>query len=476
MSLKRKLAYNTFMQLLSKLGTVIFGTLTIAIMTRYLGQEGFGEYSTIVAYLAFFGVLADFGLQITTVNLMSNPKYDPYTVFKNAFTLRIFSAIILFCIAPLILLLFPYSDIIKQGAFILTLNYALLALHQLLIGFFQKELAMERIALAEIIGKIILLAGIWLAYQADWGLMGMLWVIVISTALQVVISFLATRRFMKFAWAFDMQIWKKILHDSWPIAISIIFNLVYFKADTLVLSLTRSQSEVGIYSAPYRILEILTAYPYLFIGLLFPLISTAWVTKDTERFRRYFQNAFDFLVIAAIPLIIGTLPLAEKIMVLLAGKDFALSGVVLQYLIFATAIIFVNVIFSYTIVIIGKQRQLIWGYVATAVVALTGYLIYIPLYSYMAAAIITIIAELMIFVINYTVATRGIGWSPSYTIIGQSLIASGVMFAGIILTNHLPVLITIILAMLVYTISLYLVGGIRKEMLLSLLKKPTPVS
>lgn len=476
MSLKRKLAYNTLMQLLAKLGTVIFGTLTIAIMTRYLGQEGFGEYSTIVAYLAFFGVLADFGLQITTVNLMSNPKYDPYTVFKNAFTLRALSAIILFCIAPLILLLFPYSDTIKQGAFILTLNYALLALHQLLIGFFQKELAMERIALAEIIGKIVLLAGVWLAYQADWGLMGMLWVIVISTALQVLISFLATRRFMQFSWAYDMHLWKKILHDSWPIAISIIFNLVYFKADTLVLSLTRSQSEVGIYSAPYRILEILTAYPYLFIGLLFPLISTAWATKDTERFRRYFQHAFDFLVIAAIPLIIGTLPLAEKVMTLLAGKDFAISGIVLQYLIFATAIIFVNVIFSYTIVIIGKQKKLIWGYIATAVVALTGYLIFIPLYSYMAAAIITIIAELMIFAINYIVATRGIGWRPSYIIVLQSLLASGVMFVGIMLTLHLPVLVTIVLAMIVYTIALYLVGGIRKDMLMAILKKSNPVS
>jgi len=470
MSLMKKIAYNTFMQFLSKLGTVIFGTLTIALMARYLGQEGFGEYSTIIAYLAFFGILVDFGLQITMVNLMSKNEKESQLIFNNTFTLRTISAVILFILAPLILLLFPYNEVIKYGAFILTINYALLALHQLLIGYFQKHLKMEKIALAEITGKVLLFLGVWYVTVMNMGLFSILWVIVISTAIQVLIGFIFARKLGKFTFSFDFTVWRRIIHDSWPIAISIAFNLVYFKADTLVLSLSRSQSEVGIYSAPYRILEILTAYPYLFIGLLFPIISSAWNSGDMDKFKHYFQKAFDFLVIAAIPMIIGTLPLADKIMVLIAGKDFEISGVILQLLIFATAIIFVNVIFSYSIVIFNKQRKTIFAYIITAIFALTAYIIFIPIYSYYAAAIITILAELMIFIFNFVISTRTSGFIPKLNILYKSFFASLVMLGAIYLTMSWNVLLTLGFSMIIYFIALYLFKGIKKETVIEILR------
>lgn len=470
MSLTQKIAFNTFIQFASKLGAVIFGTLTIALMTRYLGNEGFGEYSTIVAYLAFFGILVDFGLQITMVNLMSKESNDPQQIFNNTFTLRVISALIIFILAPIILLLFPYSDVIKYGAFILTINYALLALHQLLIGYFQKHLQMGKIAIAEITGKVLLLLGVWYVTMMDLGIFNILWVIVLSTTIQVLIGFIFIGKIGKFKISFDFTIWKKIIHDSWPIAISIAFNLVYFKADTLVLSLSRSQTEVGIYSAPYRILEILTAYPYLFIGLLFPLISNAWNNNDMEKYKKYFQKAFDFLVIAAIPLTIGTLPIADKIMVLIAGEDFRASGVILKLLIIATSIIFVNVIFSYSIVILNKQKKTILAYIITAIFALTAYIIFIPHYSYYAAAIITIISELMIFTFNFIISTKTSGFVPNFSIVLKSIFASIIMLFGIYLTINFPVLLTLFIAVIIYFIFLYIFGGIKKDLLVEIFK------
>ncbi len=470
MSLKRTIAFNSLVQLASKVATVIFGTLTIAIMARYLGQEGFGQYSTVIAYLAFFGILVDFGLQISMVNLMSKHPDDEDAVFRNTLSLRSLSALVLFVLAPLIMLLFPFDEVIKTGTFILTLNYALLAIHQLLIGFFQKKLKMDKIAIAEITGKILLLGGIWAAAALDWGLYGMLWVIVASTGAQVIMGLWYAHGFTSLRWEFDFSWWKRILSNSWPIAIATMFNLVYFKADTLVLSLTRSQAEVGIYSAPYRVLEILTGYPYLFVGLIFPLIAAAWAQVNKDRFEHFFQTSFNLLVMAAVPMIAGTLPLAERLMVLLAGEEFAASGIVLQYLIVATGIIFVNVIFAYVVVIIDKQRQMIAGYAVTAVVALTSYLIFIPIYSYIAAAIITIIAECMIFGLNMFMVTKNTQFFPKLAIFWKSLLASLIMVGSILIAWNLPLLLIVALAMLVYGIMLYLLGAISKQTLIEIFK------
>lgn len=469
MSLTRKIALHTMVQFASKFVAIIFGVLTVGLMTRYLGQNGFGQYSTITAFLQFFGILVDFGLQLSMVHLMSNPNNDANKIFNNTLTLRVISAGILFIFAPLIALALPYDQVIKQGMFILALNYFALAVNQVLIGLFQKELQMHKVAISEIIGRILLLGGVWYAIVSNMGLNGILLAIVLASAIQIGLLYYYARKTISISWSFEWQVWKQIMSASWPIAISIAFNLIYFKADTVILSLTRTQAEVGIYSAPYRMLEILISFPFLFAGLMLPILSQAWVQGDRQKYQNYFQKMFDVLVIVSIPLIAGTLPLADRIMVLIAGKDFAVSGIVLQIIIFATALIFLNAAYGYSIIVLNKQKQMIGAYIFTAIVALALYIIYIPKYSYIAAAYITILAEAMMLTANVIVSTKASKFVPKLSSILKSLTASIVMVLFIYKFFTLPLLVILILSVLVYFAVLYLVGGIKKETVIEIL-------
>jgi O-antigen/teichoic acid export membrane protein len=465
MSLTRSIARNTITQFAAKAVSIVFGVLTIGIITRYLGQEGFGKYATIVAFLQFLGILVDFGLQLSSVNLMSNGQNDEGKIFNNAMSLRILTAFTFFAIAPMSVFLFPYSQDIKLGVLLLSVNYIALAINQVLIGLFQKHLQMHKVALAEIIGRIVLLSGTFYVAKTDAGFMALLMIINLSSLIQVGLSFVFSTKLNRFRWAFDWLLWKKIISDSWPIAISILFNLIYFKADTIVLSLTQSQVAVGIYSAPYRVLEVLTTFPYLFVGLMFPLIAKAWNEADKEKYKKYFQATFDSLAFVALPLIAGTIPLADKLMVLIAGPDFVTSGPVLQILIVATAIIFVNTVFGYSIVILNKQKQLIFGYILTAAMALTCYIIFIPRFSYIAAAYITILAESTIFLINIFVSSKTSGFFPSLKNFAKSLFCSVIIYLFLTLTPNLSLLASLPITIILYLAALYLIGGIKKEMI-----------
>jgi O-antigen/teichoic acid export membrane protein len=55
MNLSTKVAYNTIIQILSKAAATVMGLVAVGIMARHLGAEGFGEYTTIVTFLTFFG-------------------------------------------------------------------------------------------------------------------------------------------------------------------------------------------------------------------------------------------------------------------------------------------------------------------------------------------------------------------------------------------------------------------------------------
>lgn len=470
MSLTRKIAHNTIIQFAGKVLGTLFGVLTIAIMTRYLGQVGFGQYSTIIAYLQLFAILVDLGLSTTVVRLISDPANDKKTIFNNLFTLRILTSLIFLGLAPLIVIFFPYDNLVKIGIAVATLSFFFSALTAVLIGLYQKEINMLTVTIGEVVGRIILLGLVAVFAYLNYGLLAIVAAVVLGSLINFLICYFSAFKYIKISPAFDWPIWEKIIATTWPIAISIAFNLVYFKADTIILSLTRSQSEVGLYSAPYRILEILINFIFLFIGIINPILTLRWAEKNYAKFQEIFQKVFDILLIITIPMVVGTMFIAKPLMVLIAGADFAASGIILKILILATAIIFINTIYGFTIIIIDKQKKMIPVYLFVAIFAVIGYLLTIPTYGVYGAAIFTVISELIILIFNFAISTKVLKFVPSLKITLKILGASLVMAGLLYLLSGQNVILQLILASGIYLIALYLFKGIDKMLILDVLR------
>ncbi|MFC1598465.1 flippase [Patescibacteria group bacterium] len=470
MSLRQKVAYNTIVQFAGKFISIFIGVITISIMARYLGKIGFGQYSTIMAYLQFFGILVDMGLALTVVRLISDPRYDPRKMMNNVFTLRFFSALFFLGLAPLVIIFFPYDNLVKIGVAVTTISFFFISLNQILVGLFQKELKMMKVTVSEVAGRLALLILVIVFALLDKGLLFIMIAVIVGSFINVILNYVFALKYIKIKFAFDWTVWKKILQITWPIAISIAFNLVYFKADTIILSLVRSQAEVGIYGAPYRVLEIMTNFIYMFMGIIFPILTLYWAQKKWQEFKNIFQQTFNFIVILAVPMVFGTLFVAKDLMLLIAGPEFAESGLVLQIIIFATFIIFINSLFGYTIVVINKQKQMVWAYIFVAIISLVGYIILIPKYGYIGAAGFTIVAEALIFFFNFVMTTKTIKFIPSCKIFWKAIAASLVMSAVLYLLTGQHVLLLIVIASIVYVLALYLFKGIDKEQIFEIIR------
>jgi len=198
-SLAGQIAKNTLYQLVGKFFGTIFGLITVGLMTRYLGQTGYGHYTTAISFLQFFGVLADFGLQMATTQMLSRPMANQKKIFGNILALRLISIILTLGLATLIGWLAPYPLIIKQGISLASLSFLFIALQSIFISVFQKNLAMAQVALAEIWGRIALLAGVGLAVGYQGGLLGILGAVVIGNLINLVILVQQSRRYIKVA-------------------------------------------------------------------------------------------------------------------------------------------------------------------------------------------------------------------------------------------------------------------------------------
>jgi len=471
MSLTRKIAHNIIIQIIEKAICLVLGLAMVAIMTRYLGRMGFGQFTTVTAFLQMFAILTDMGLYLILVQMSSHPEANIPKIVNNIFTLKFFLSFFLLGLAPLIAIFIPgYSPIIKIGIAIAALSFFFQSMIQLLSAIFQKNLCMEKIAIADVAGKLLLLVSVFIIVSLKGGLLMILGAVVLGSLTNFSLVYFFARRFVKIAFRFDFSFWKEVLSKSWPIALSVAFTLIYFKTDTFILSLVRSQEEVGIYGVAYRVLEILIMMPALFIGLVMPVLANSWAAKDNARFKRVMQKSFDFLIMLAVPIVVGTLFLAQSIVILIAGSEFIISGTVLKILIFAVGTIFLGSLFTHTAVAIEKQKTIFWFYMMTAVLALTGYLIFIPKYSYYGAAGMTVFAELLIACSGFFIIWRYAKFFPSLKMLFKSLAASAVMGLCLYVLAGYNLFLLIFVAGFVYFIIMYLLKGINKEIIKDIVK------
>lgn len=476
MSLSRRIAHNTILQFAGKIAGTVLGLFAVAIMTRYLGQAGFGHYSTIMGFLQFFGIMVDFGLTLTTAQLLSQSRtqgqaatWDEETLFANILGLRTVSAAIFLGLAPLIVIFFPYPPLVKLGIAVGTLSFFFMSLNQIFLGFYQTHLKMAPVSFAEVGNRIFLLVSIAIIAWLDLGLLAIMMAVVGSNILQFLMLVLPATRLSRIRLALQPAVLLHIWANTWPIALSIALNLLYLKTDILVLSIFRSPEEVGLYGAAYKVVDVLTTFPVLFAGLLLPLLTSFWQSGDKTRFAHLIQQGFDAMCVIAWPMMIGTLFVGHDVMALIAGEEFRASGLMLQLLIWASGVIFFNAVFSHAIIALNRQKDTIIAYAITAAIGVVGYIVFIRLYGALGAAAMTIVTESLVAILVFVAYLRFSHIRPSLRRWIPIAISCAAMAAVLYLTGQQPFPLRFALAVLVYSAAMLATGGISMPFLKDLM-------
>ena len=470
LELRKKVFKNLTIQTMSRVISVCLWLLAVSLMMRYLGPERYGYYSIAIAFLQIFGIVADFGLYLITLQYLGVIEIEPKEkqlerinyVMSNLFTLRFFLAFIFYGLAVLLSLFFPYPPVVKIGIFILSFSLFFCTLIQFFSSFYQKMFATSKIFKAEVLGNTVLLILIILSVIFNLGLYFVLGSFVLANLVNFSILFFSCKKLVHLRFSFDFSFWREIFSKIWPIGLAIALNVIYFKADTLILSFYAPPSDVGFYGAAYRIFEGFIALPALFLGLVIPQLAKTWISEK-DRFRLIFQKSFDFLVMVAVPFIFGSIVVGFRIMELIGGSQFKISGEIFKVISIATGILFVGELFKQLMVVLNKQKNVLPFYFLTTLIALVGYFIFIPLYSYWGAAWITVGVEFLMFVTLLWYFYKQTHILPRIGFLIKSFFSSLIMFFVLSLLKNLNLFILIGLGIVLYFSVLFLLKGISKE-------------
>ncbi len=387
------LARQTTIQFVSRLISLGVGIVVVGLMTRSLGPTGYGTYTTVVAFLQLVGLLVGLGFGMTVSRELGNEELEPAVLLGNALSFRLITAAAAFALAPLAAVLLGYPANIIHGVAWVSVGFWAASLSQTFASVFQAKLKSQTLVVIELVSRGTLLLGTWWVASHQLGVDAYLVALIAANVLGAAVSYLAVQRLIPFRWQLNPKVWRVLWRATWPVALTTTLNVIYFKGDTVILSLVRPAAEVGLYGVAYSMLEALLALPAIIGGLLLPLLARAQAQGNHQATRELYTGAADALLAAGLAVVVGATLIGRPLIAAIAGPSFAVSGDVLAILSLAILASFVGNAAGYAIFALGYQKSNIPVFAWGALGGLVGYLAFIPRYSYWGAAWVTVVLE-----------------------------------------------------------------------------------
>lgn len=470
MVVARKIAYNIFVSSVSKVLSTALALVAISFIMRYLGKAGFGNYATVLAFLSFFAAISDLGLYSIATREISRPNANEEKILGNIFSIRLIASGVIFLLSPLVALSFDYPTEVKWGIVIVAASFLFSSAYQILNSIFQKNLAMDKVSIGELIGKIAQVITVVIAVKMELSFGWIVSSLLVNMIISFAIVFFMVKKYIRIRPQLDFAYWKIFLKESLPMGVATIVTFVYFKMDTILLSVMKSSADVGIYNAAYKVLENITFFPAMIVGLVMPILAHSIFTNQ-QRFIEVANKTFKVFIILTVPLVISVLFLADDIIRLIGGAEFLESGNVLRILVFALAFIFFGQLFN-TLLIVGNiQKKLMLALGVAAIVNVVLNLIFIPRFSYIAAAYTSVVTEGLVAILGGYMVIKKLHYRPSIKKITEIGFAGGIMAVFLAGAGNLNFFITIVASAAIYFAILRVFKVIETSEIASLISK-----
>jgi O-antigen/teichoic acid export membrane protein len=209
--------------------------------------------------------------------------------------------------------------------------------------------------------------------------------------------------------------------ESWPLMLSLLLQALFPGVNVLLLQRLQGDAVVGWYDAARKWVDALNIIPSFFTIAVFPVVARLAV-EDREALRMAYRLSVKMLVAVAFPTAILVTLLATPLVGLLSGSAFLPHGAVaLRLMVWSILFGWINSLTNYVLVALDQQARMKWAFLAGVSFNVVTNLLFVPLYGFQAAAVTTILSELVLLIAFYRLLRRALGavnwvallWRPS---------------------------------------------------------------
>lgn len=426
------------------------------LIARYLGTEGFGKYSFMLAFVWVFQLIADLGLSKIMVREISvNKDTLEYQVGVTKSLIWILSLVV-FALIVITVNMINCETNLRNAIYIMGLA-VIATVHA--VGYSSVFRAMEEMeynGIGFVAHKVILLTLTGAVIYFKGGLVEIALVNLVSNILLWFGYYLAvTFKYSRPRMIVDVQAWRYFIFESLPIGVASILRKISLQVDILILAAIASPSAVGLFSAPYKIVQALSILPETLTIALFPHLSRLAQCSYRGLFDVYEKN-LKFMCLLSVPIVMILSVLSQDIILLIYGDRFANAHLALLVLSFSLIFLFQTSQFVYLFSALGKQRMFTVCSLGGLVVNIVLDLLLIPRFDFIGASMGTLVAEMSLFGIG-VYFIKATDKKTSFLRASWKSLLSGILMAMVLYQfkgSSLPWMVSgIVVSSVVYVIS-----------------------
>ncbi|RJP64776.1 MAG: flippase [Candidatus Abyssobacteria bacterium SURF_17] len=463
--MNKRIARNIFFYGFGKAYDAAAALLLIAIVARYLGRDGFGQYSLIWAAVTLSVIIPESGLYTVLIREASSNLERAPDILKATIQARRVLAFLAIVVVIAIIFASTKDPSVRASACI----GSVWILGRLAVGtnsaiFF----AYERIqydTLITIFQSTVSLLSVFAATRLDWGLMGVIGSIAAgASASGIASSFVRRTRFCVAARTVDPSLRKYILKESLPVGGGRALRMTGNRVDTLILAWLRTNADVAIYSGVYNLILRGMGLSVLITRPLFPMISRlAGSPQEREEFQTVAQRSIKLMFVLAVPVCAGLTAVADKVVPLVFGPEFEPSIGVLRILSWVLMFMFPSYMASFVIIAVKQQVYLlkVLGLCVGLNVVLD--FILVPSMGYYGPCVATLIAEVLFAFFLWRMLQRMFPSMDLFAGYPAVLLSAGVMGGVVYLLNPLNLIFLIALGPIIYFPCLFLFRAFSRD-------------
>jgi len=471
---------NIFWLTISRVVALVFLFIAYTRLFRYLDPYCSGKYQFVLSYVLIFATIVDFGIQQFITKKISEDPGNTIKYFREFFSFEIFAAFSLYILLVVLAYFKGYDREVFYAICLAGLGLVANALTYPYLAVMAAFQDMRKVALINFINSLVNIAVIFSAiifrkhivYLASVQLIfGIIDLIIYRV---FIIKHLPKPGILAAIFNFNLKpIWN-ILKQGWPFALLVGFSAIYNRIDVLLITFLKGYEQTGYYTAAYKIFDLLGFFPSVVSYTLFPFFAGLMSKNALLEVRENLEKYLKLMILAALPMAVGGTILSAKLIALVAGPEYAPAASVLAVLIWAPAILFIYIpANSLVISQLTKKALIVTG--ANVAINTLGNLILLPRFGIMAAAVMTVLSELVqgvfyFYFINKHIVEfsfKGLWFKP---------FVSAVVMGSVLWTLRSHSLIyTLPSGVVVYALMLLLTGYVRKSdiLLVKNLLKPS---
>ena len=455
MNTVKRLVKNTGAALLTQVIGPVCSFILVLFVARTLRVSGLGKFSIALSVFFIFQTISSLGFThlITREVARDRSKASKYLI-NASFIALFFSALMAgaMCLTAY-LLNYPADTALAIYILSFALIPAVIALVcQSICRAFEK---LEYVSIPLVTGNLFkVLLGLFILFRG-YGLVELMIVILGSHFLILFMSqYFVLRCIGKPLYRIDFGFCKWIIKATPVFALIFIFSTIYWNVDVIMLSKMKGATEVGFYSAAYKLAMvckiILMAYLMAFQPVIFRLFKSS-----LEKFKIACTKSIKYLFFTMLPIAVGTTILADRFIQLFFRNEFLASASALRILIWTLVPFSMVLVFAYALIASDNQiidlRVNIIGMLCN--VGLN--LLLIPKLGFLGAGIATLASICIFLTLQYLFISKNLFKVNFVEATEKPIISAALMGIVILLIREVNLLLLIFISAAVYGFFLF---------------------